>query len=451
VSTSRPIPVIRSPASYHERPFSPADADTVRRSWPIPSIELTPSRRAVAVVAALGAVLAMGLVAAPLAAQRRPVTGRPAVEPAPAGWGRFIAAFDGYTVADGVVGGRVMVLRQGRVVGDHRVGLGDRERGTPPAPDAVYHWASITKTLTAIAIMQLRDRGRLSLDDPITRWVPELRLIHDPFGPVDRVTLRMLLSHSGGFQNPTWPYGEGRPWEPFEPTRWEQLVAMMPYQEIAFPPGTKFSYSNPGFVYLGRVIESVTGDPWAVYIQKNIWTPLGLTRSFVGTSPYHLAPLRAASYTIHQDDGRTRTEANPREFDPGITIPNSGWNAPMSDLVTYLGFLSGAMGDDSAQVRRGAAVLRRASLEEMWRPVVPLGTGAPDEAFGLSFYLYRRSGTTVVGHTGEQSGFRSFFFLDPATTTGVIGILNTTNEARPEQSNAGWDRLIHQAVALVAP
>jgi Beta-lactamase class C and other penicillin binding proteins len=240
------------------------------------------------------------------------------------------------------VGGRVVVLRSGRVLGDHAYGLGDRERGSPPDPRAVYHWASITKTLTAIAIMQLRDRGRLTLDDPITRYLPELRQVHDSFGSMDDVTLRMLLSHSAGFQNPTWTYGEGRPWEPFEPTRWEQLVAMMPYQELAFAPGSRFGYSNPAFIYLGRVVEQLTGDPWAVYVQKNIWTPLGLTRSFVGTSPYHLAGLRAASYTVHEDSGRVHTDANPREFDPGITIPNSGWNAPIGDLVAYVAFLTHA-------------------------------------------------------------------------------------------------------------
>jgi len=371
---------------------------------------------------------------------------------APDGWGAFIAAFDAYAKQDGVVGGRVTVLRGGRVLAEHAYGLGDRERGRAPDARGIYHWASITKTLTAIAIMQLRDRGLLTLDDRITRYVPELRQVHDSFGSMDDVTLRMLLSHSSGFQNPTWPYGEGRSWEPFEPTRWEQLVAMMPYQQLAFAPGSRFGYSNPAFIYLARVIEALTGDEWAVYVQKNIWTPLGLTRSFVGSSPYHLAGLRAASYTVHDDSGRVHTEANPREFNPGITIPNSGWNAPIGDLVTYVAFLTHADGGDSAVARRYDGVLRHATLEEMWRPIVPLTAGgSPDEAFGLSFYLYRRGATTVVGHTGEQSGFRSFVYFDPRSTVAVIGVLNTTNEARPEESNTGWDVLTHQAVALVAP
>ena len=366
----------------------------------------------------------------------------------PARWTAFTGALDAYARSDSVVGASVVVLRAGRVLGRHTFGLGDRERRVPPDSDAVYHWASITKTLTAVAVMQLRDRGRLTLDDPITRYVPELRQVHDRFGSMDQVTLRMLLSHSSGLQNPTWPYGEGRPWEPFEPTRWEQLVSMMPYQELAFAPGSRFGYSNPAFIYLARVVEALTGDPWAVYVQKNIWTPLGMTRSFVGVSPYHLASRRAASYTLRADGGRERVEANPRDFDPGITIPNGGWNAPLADLVAWVAFLAHADRGDT----RYDGVLRRTTLEEMWRPVVPLAAGGGlAEAFGLSFYLYRRGDRTIVGHTGEQSGFRSFFYFDPVSTTAVIGVLNTTNEARSDDSNRGWDALTHRAVELVAP
>jgi CubicO group peptidase (beta-lactamase class C family) len=371
----------------------------------------------------------------------------------PARWAAFTSAFDAYAQADGVVGGSVEVLRAGRVLARHAYGRGNLQAAGPPAEDAVYHWASITKTLTAIAILQLRDQGRLTLDDPIVRYVPELRQVHDGFGPIDDVTLRMLLSHSSGFQNPTWPYGDGRPWEPFEPTRWDQLVAMMPYQELGFRPGSRWGYSNPAFIYLARVVEALSGDPWAVYVQKNIWTPLGMTESFVGRSPYHLASRRARSYTVRADSGAVaRTEANPPEFDPGITIPNGGWNAPMADLVTYLAFLTHADHGDAALAARYDGVLRHATLEEMWRPVVPLAaTGGLDEAFGLSFYLYRRGDHTIVGHTGEQSGFRSFFYLDPASTMAVVGVLNTTNEARSAASAGGWDALTRGAVELVAP
>jgi CubicO group peptidase (beta-lactamase class C family) len=124
----------------------------------------------------------------------------------------------------------------------------------------------------------------------------------------------------------------------------------------------------------------------------------------------------------------------------------------VADLVTYLAFLTHADHGDSTLGARYDGVLRHATLEEMWRPVVSLATaGGLDEAFGLSFYLYRHGGRTIVGHTGEQSGFRTFFFLDPASTTAVVGVVNTTNEARAAASAAGWDTLTRGAVELVAP
>jgi len=107
--------------------------------------------------------------------------------------------------------------------------------------------------MTGIAILQLRDRGLLTLDDPILRYVPELAAVHNPFGDTGAITLRQLMSHSAGFGGGTWRWRD-RDWQPFEPPGWTQLAAMMPYTEVKFAPGSRFSYSNPGIVYLGRVI-----------------------------------------------------------------------------------------------------------------------------------------------------------------------------------------------------
>ncbi|MGH7498728.1 MAG: serine hydrolase domain-containing protein [Gemmatimonadales bacterium] len=383
----------------------------------------------------------------PLEAQR-------ATKPAssPEGWEQFTRAFDAFAGGDSIVGASTLILRDGQVLAHHEYGQADRDIREAMTDRAIFHWASITKTLTAIAIMQLRDRGKLSLDDRITTWVPELRQVHDPFGSMDDVTIRMLLSHSSGFQDPTWPYTSGKPWEPFEPTRWEQLVSMMPYQELLFAPGSRFGYSNPGFIYLARVIEHITGDPYEAYIQKNIWTPLGLSRSYFGTTPYHLARWRSNNYTVVADSvGGQRVAANGRDFDPGITIPNGGWNAPLTDLAAYVTFLTGTTHGDTATARIYDTVLSRRSLEEMWRTVVKVdpaeGLG---DAVGLSFFLFPQGGgTTLVGHTGEQAGFRSFFYLNPRTRVAVIGAVNTTNDARPDASAAAWIAITRDARALL--
>src|SRR6476659_9913712 len=153
----------------------------------------------------------------------------------------FEIAFDKYVHDDSIVGAAYVLVKDGQVAEWHSVGMADREGNQPVDQNSIFHWGSITKTLTAVAVMQLRDRHKISLDDSITKYVPELNRIHSDYGPVSQVTLKQLLSHSAGFQGPTWPYREDdKPWQPFEPTEWAQLVAMMPYQELAFKPGSKF-------------------------------------------------------------------------------------------------------------------------------------------------------------------------------------------------------------------
>jgi CubicO group peptidase (beta-lactamase class C family) len=389
-----------------------------------------------------------------LAAGLMAVAPRPgsAQRPTPEGWDALVRAFDAYCVADSVVGASILLMRDGRVSAWHPRGWGDRERAERVDSNTIFHWGSITKTLTAVAIMQLRDRGRLTLDDHVTNYIPELRQVHNPFGSMDAITIRMLLSHSAGFQNPTWPYDSGAEWEPFEPTRWEQLVAMLPYQRIHFAPGSRFGYSNPAFIYLARIIEQLSGDPWSHYVQKNILTPLGLTRSYFGGTPYHLERFRSNNYVLRSDSaGRLTMRANGRDFDPGITIPNGGWNAPLGDLATYAAFLTNASLGDSARARLYDVVLKRATLEEMWRAVVPYGgsEGKTGDGMGLSFFVHPREESTIIGHTGSQAGFRAFLYFNPKTRNVVIAAYNTTNYSR-DAADAAAMAVLEQARSLLA-
>lgn len=364
----------------------------------------------------------------------------PASSQTPAGWQDFTTLFRAFVRSDSIVGASALVMRDGRVLDRVDIGHADRSRGVAIDSATIYHWGSITKGLTAISIMQLRDRGRLSLDDHVVDYIPELRQVHDAFGAIDSITIRMLLSHTAGFMNPTWPYGAGQDWEPFEPTRWEQLVAMMPYQQIHFQPGSRYSYSNPGFIYLARIIEQITGDPWESYVQKNIFAPLGLTHSYFRATPYHLALHRSHNYSVAMDSTTHTLRAvdHGTDFDPGITVPNGGWNAPLSDLVRYVAFLT-----------NGDMVLGRASLEEMWQPVKPMSEGyqaAEGEWMGLSFFVNGAGEHRVLGHTGHQANFGSFFFFNPRTRTAVIASYNTTNYD-DAVLKAGMERRMQNAAA----
>jgi CubicO group peptidase (beta-lactamase class C family) len=323
---------------------------------------------------------------------------------------------------NGIVGGSVMIVRGGNVLMKAFYGSANLEKSQPVDEQTIYHWASITKTFTSIAIMQLRDRGLLTLDDPIVKYLPELRAVHDPFGDVSEITLRHLMTHSAGFRSATWPWGGDQSWHPHEPTTWGQIVAMLPYTEILFKPGSKYSYSNPGIIFLGRVIEILTGDDYEVYIDKNIFKPLEMHRSYFDRTPYHLLKDRSSSYFV--TDGK-RTPAR-FDVDTGITVSNGGLNAPLGDMVKYLDFLIG--GPSRRTVYDG--VLQRSSLEEMFQPRLEISS-APGQkvAMGLTFWVEDYGDLRLIGHSGGQNGFISHFYVSLDRHAGYVVAFNTQAEA----------------------
>src|SRR5215813_5435302 len=344
----------------------------------------------------------------------------------------------------GIVGSSFMLIHDGQVIAQEFFGLADQEKQQLVDEDTIYHWASITKTFTGVAIMQLRDRGLLKLDDPIIKYLPELGAVHNPFGDMSQITIRQLMTHTAGFRAPTWPWGGDKDWHPHEPQYWSQLVAMIPYTEISFKPGSKFSYSNLGVIFLGRVIELLTKDDYEVYIDKNIFKPLEMYRSYFDTTPQHLLKYRSHSYFLREG------KPTPGRFDvdTGITVSNGGLNAPLPDMVKYLNFLTG-------DVRRQAIydqVLRRSSLEEMFRPQITLEpeagaqSGGPDgqnrkDAMGLTFFIEDNFGQHFIGHSGSQNGFISHFYIRPDTRMAYIIAFNTHAMSTEKDSSQDTRRL----------
>lgn len=330
-------------------------------------------------------------------------------------WDEVAAEWRQLVEDQGIVGSSLMFLHDGRVIEQAFHGHADLATGRQVDARTIYHWASITKTFTGIAVLQLRDRGLLSLDDPILKHLPELKAIHDPNGWLERVTLRHLLSHSSGFRSPTWPWSD-QDWHPHEPTEWSQLVTMLPYTTLHFEPGSRFHYSNLGIIFLGRVIEQRSGDDYEVYVHKNVLTPLGMHDTYFDHTPYHLLPHRSNNYTV-KDGQRT---ANGLDFDTGITVSNGGLNAPLTDMARYLTFLIGG-GDERAQ-----AVLDRDSLESMWVPLVPAGEAdGLKTSLGLTWFVLEDGRARYVGHTGGQKAFLSFVYFHPETRIAVLAAFNT--------------------------
>ncbi|MEK6476006.1 serine hydrolase domain-containing protein [Catalinimonas sp. 4WD22] len=338
-------------------------------------------------------------------------------------WSETDAYFQNTMEENEIVGGALLFLEKGQVKGSRYYGMADIRQQREVDENTIFHWASITKTFTAIAIMQLRDRGLLTLDDPITKYLPELRQVHNPYGSMDDITLKMVLSHSAGFRDPTWPWGGNESWHPFEPTEWSQIVAMLPYTEILFEPGSKFSYSNPAIIFLGRIIEMLSGDDYEVYIDKNILKPLEMYSSYYDITPSHLLKYRANNYTIRNAE----PQPNGLDFDTGITASNGGLNAPLKDMIKYLNFLTGQP--------EAYEILKRSSLEELWQVQHPISEGdGITSSVALSFFPEAFEGMQVVGHTGTQKSFYSFFYIHPPSQSACIAITNTDGETlNPDQ------------------
>ena len=340
----------------------------------------------------------------------------------------------------GIVGSSFALAGRGATFPQITAGFADRDRKVPVDADTIYHWASITKTFTGIAILQLRDHGKLKLDDPAVDYLPELKAVHNPFGSVRDITIRHLLSHSAGFRAGTFPWAGNKPWQPFEPPGWNQILAMLPYTEVEFRPGTKYQYSNLGMVFLGRIIETVTHDDYEVYVDKNILKPLEMYRSYFDTTPYHLVKHRSRSYRLR--DGKLTEGVF--DADTGVTVSNGGLNAPLGDMVKYLKFL---LGQQAAAGYEG--VLKRTSLEEMWTPVLPLESGGAGTAWiGLAFFIDRREGRRFVGHGGYQNYFTTQLYLEPEAGAGYVAAYNTSASVSGE-SETRTDRLNRELKAFL--
>lgn len=393
-------------------------------------------------LAAFSMLIALSAVIAGAAAQTSEI---------PPGWESVRTVYADGGRQHGIVGSVLAYVRDNRIVALERAGVVDLQTKRAPDAGTIFHWASITKTFTAVAIMQLRDRGKLRLDDPIVDYVPELMAVHNPHGSMRAITIRHLLSHSAGFRAGTWPWGGDKDWHPFEPPGWEQVAAMMPYTEILFPPGSRYSYSNPGMIFLARVIEKLSGEPYETYIDKEILRPLDMRETFFDRAPSSLRDRRSHSFYV-TDEG---TREAPFDFDTGITVGNGGLNAPITDMAKWIGFLIGPSTSLRTSEKAYDGVLKRRSLEEMFTPVVPVPAQGGGEAgvgtgsMGLSFFLEKHGGLDLIAHSGSQNGFISHFYIHPPSRSAYVVAFNTetTSQSKGTARNTrAFDAALRDAI-----
>ena len=272
----------------------------------------------------------------------------------------------------------------------HFVGAGVHPR---PDPKTQYRLGSITKTMTATMVLQLRDEGFVNLDDLLYR--------HLPGTPVGGVTLRQLLGHVSGLQREP----DGAWWERNPGSGVDQLLAELAFDKLSGPPFQTFHYSNLGYGLLGAVLQRVTGETWASLVGKRVLDPLGMKRTtYSPVEPF------ARGYVVHPLHGSLHEE--PR-LDAGAMAPAGQLWSTVTDMVKWAAFLA-----DPAP-----AVLSRQTVDEMCAPVV-VTDDAWTAGHGLGPQLFRVGERVFAGHGGSMPGYAAQLLVHRPSRTGVIAFAN---------------------------
>jgi CubicO group peptidase (beta-lactamase class C family) len=302
-------------------------------------------------------------------------------------------------------------------------GVRDTSSKTPVDRDTVFRIASMTKSFTAMAILKLRDEGKLSLDDPAEKYVPELKGLKYPTSDSPRITVRHLLSHSEGFP-------EDNPWGDRQLADSDEQMSAMIRAGIPFSnaPGIAYEYSNFGFAILGRIVSTVAGEPYENYVAANILRPLGMTATTL--HPSKVPPSRLA-LGYRWEDNRWKEEP---QLAHGSFGAMGGMLTSVTDLSKYVAaFLSAWPPRDGAET----LPIRRSSLREMqqsWRPSAARVTrdAAGATQLNVGSYAFGLNVTQtcdfrlMIAHGGGLPGFGSTMRWLPEHGVGIIAFGNLT-------------------------
>ncbi|MDB6099524.1 MAG: putative beta-lactamase class penicillin binding protein [Gammaproteobacteria bacterium] len=321
-------------------------------------------------------------------------------------------------VAVGVVSNQDLIWSKG-------FGFANLKAKVPMTAATKFRMASNSKLFTAIAIMQLREEGKLGLDDPVVKYLPwfKAKPAGDDDGPI---TIEQLLSHSSGLQREA-----GDHWVSYKFPSTDDLQRLYTDRQAAFAPSVRWKYSNLAYAMAGQVVEKVSGERWSDYVERNIFKPLGMEASSVDKDISGLA----VPYGRRMPDG-TR-EVLPFVDSRGMAAA-TGVTSNVEDMAKFI----------SAQFRRGPRggaqivssgswreMLRVRSVEENWTA----GTG-------LGFDLNRVKGRTYIGHGGGYPGNTTQTLIQLDDKVGVI-VLTNTNDSNPSDIAQQLMATVGQATA----
>lgn len=328
----------------------------------------------------------------------------------------------------GIPGCSFAVVYDQELVYSNGYGYCDLEEKKPATAVTVYRIASITKTFTSTAIMQLRDERKIRLDDPVRKHLPWFE-IQSEFESEPEITVWHLLTHTSGLPGEAaFPY-----WTDHKFPTIEEIIATLPDQEMLYPTGTKWHYSNLAMTLLGYIIENVRGQSYDKYIENNILIPLNMHSTWVDISKNKKRMKNLAkAYGRRLPDGSH--ELMPFTDSKGLT-PAANMSSTVEDLAKWASFQFHGKASDGTQL------LKPATLREMQR----VHWLQPDweSGWGLGWGVRKIDNRTIVGHAGWVAGYRTQISFCSEEKTAFVIMFNADDAAPADY--------IHKAFELITP
>jgi CubicO group peptidase (beta-lactamase class C family) len=332
--------------------------------------------------------------------------------------------FKAYVERQQMPGAVLGIIVDGELVWVKATGVRETKDKSPVTPETVFRIASMTKSFTAMAILKLRDEGKLSLDDPVARYIPAMAELPYPTKDAPTITIRHLLTHSGGFPEDN-PWGD-RQLAQTDETMHAWIRAGLPFSTA---PGTGFEYSNYGFAMLGQVVAKASGRPYADYVRDNILRPLGMTSS---SFDMNAVPRDQIALGYRWEDNQWKDE--PILAHGSFGSMGGLWTSAR-DLARYVAFLLSAFPPrdeaDNGPIKRSSAremqQVGRFQPGGAFRSVVdgPLTFSAGGYGYGLGVSQDCRFAYSV-GHGGGLPGYGSLMRWLPEYGVGLIAMSNRT-------------------------
>lgn len=345
---------------------------------------------------------------------------------------RFEQKMEAQVAADDVGGVSAAVARGSDVIWARAFGWADRDRRIPAGVGSIYRTGSISKTVTAVAMMRAVERGYIDLDQPLSEIFPATARFPDATEGAPAPTVRQFASHTSGLvREPDWDIAASGPIEIWQ----ERIVESIPLSRFQNAPGVEYSYSNIGYGTLGLAVARAVGRPFMEFVEEDIFKPLGMTSSTFVIGP-ELAPRLTVGY-VNRGDGNPDPEQPTREHaGRGYKVPNGGVYSTVGDLARFMGALQG---------RASPAILSDESVAEMSRVQTPED---PDNGYGLGVTIRTMDeGARLIGHGGSVAGYNAYMLFEPESGLGVV-LLRNYNQGEASLGAFGQELLVELLAAM---